>query len=30
MDVKPWVFGTFAESSTNEREFIETAVEYDV
>jgi hypothetical protein len=27
-DFKPLVFGTFAESSSNAREFIETAVEY--
>ncbi len=30
MDFKPLVFGTFAESSTNVREFIETAMEYRV
>jgi hypothetical protein len=30
MDFKPLVFGTFAESSTNVREFIDTAVDYGV
>jgi hypothetical protein len=30
LEFKPLVFGTFAESSTNVREFIETAVEYGV
>ncbi len=29
-DFKPLVFGTFAESGTNVREFIYTAVEYGV
>jgi len=30
LDCKPLVFGTFAESSSNVREFIDTAVEYGV
>jgi len=30
LNFKPLVFGTFAESSTNMREFIDTAVEYGV
>jgi len=30
LDFKPLVFGTFAESSTNVRKFIDTAVEYGV
>jgi len=30
LDFKPLVFGTFAESSNNVREFIDTAVEYGV
>ena len=30
LDFKPLVFGTFAESNTNVKEFIDTAVEYGV